>query len=78
MNLDTVWLAVVDYDCPAYIGVFSNKEKAKEAALAYVRGYYGETYTEEMEFCCNDCVGDCSIDDYLKIYLEEVTSFLKG
>lgn len=78
MSLDTVWLAVVDYDFPTYVGVFPDKQQAKEAALAYVRGYYGETYADEMIFICNDYVGDCNIDDYLKIYLEEVTNFVKG
>lgn len=75
---DTVWLAVVDYDYPTYVGVFPNKKQAKEAALAYVRGFYGEEYAEDITFVCNDYIGDCARDDYLKIYLEEVTSFLKG
>lgn len=75
---DTVWLAVVDYDYPTYVGVFPSKKQAKEAALAYVRGFYGEEYEEDMEFVCNDYIGKCSRDDYLKIYLEEVTNFAKG
>lgn len=78
MNLDTVWLAVVDYDFPTYVGVFPDKKQAKEAALAYVRGFYGEEYEEDMKFVCNDYIGDCNRDDYLKIYLEEVTNFAKG
>ena len=75
---DTVWLAVVDYDYPTYVGVFPSKTQAKEAALAYVRGFYGEEYEEDITFVCNDYIGDCARDDCLKIYLEEVTSFLKG
>lgn len=73
-----VYLAVVDYEYPEYIGVFDTAEEAKAAAVAYVRGYYGEEYSDAMEFEYPGFIGECLIDEMLKIYLEEVPNNLKG